>query len=235
MKGVKLHIRGNWGQFRRPETNNNPLSHDFITKTALIGMIGAVLGKNREEMKSLFPMLSKDLKYGVQLNNEVKKQSWGFTFRNVKNSWEKSPKQMEIIRNPDYTIMICLLDDAAETSREIYSNFIQSCKDSRSCYEPVLGLHNCPAEIEFIEEGIFEYISAGTFSTKGFVTSKHKPEEFDMINFRIGFDKIPSFQNNDFWNLPEEYVSVIYPSNNKELIVSGEHYIFNNDSKWCLI
>lgn len=235
MKGVRLHIKGSWGQFRRPETNNNPLSHDFITKTALIGMMGAVLGKSRKEMKPLFPMLSKDLKYSIQINNEVKKQSWGFTFRSVSDSWEKSPKQMEIIRNPDYTVMICLLDDATEISSEIFSEFIQSIKASKSCYEPVLGLHNCPAEIKIIEEGSFEYVSDGTFSTKGFVTSNHKPEGFDMVNFRLGFDKVPTFQNDDFWNLPEEYVSVIYPSDNNEITVNGEHYIFNHDSKWCLV
>nr|MBP7215598.1 CRISPR-associated protein Cas5 [Candidatus Kapabacteria bacterium] len=128
-----------------------------------------------------------------------------------------------------------LLDDADETSKKIYSDFIQSCKEGKSCYEPVLGLHNCPAEIEFIEEGNFEFVPDGKFSTKGFVTNKHKPEEIKEVNFRIGFDKIPTFQNDDFWNLPEEYVAVIYPSNDNELTVSGEHYIFNNDSKWCLI
>lgn len=235
MKGVRLHIKGNWGQFRRSETNNNPLSHDFMTKTALIGMIGAVLGKDRTNMKFLFPILSTDLKYGVQINNEVKKQSWGFTFRSVSSAWEKAPKQMEIIRNPDYTVMICLLDHATEASKEIFTAFVQSCKDGKSWYEPVLGLHNCPAEIEFIEEGSFEYVSGGSFSTKGFVTSKHKLEGFDMVNFRIGFDKVPTFQNDDFWNLPEKYVSVIYPSEEKEITVSGEHYFFNHDSEWCLI
>lgn len=235
MKGVRLHIKGNWGHFRRPETNNNPLSHDFITKTALIGMIGAVLGKDRQEMKPLFPLLSKDLKYGIQINNEVNKQSWGFTFRSVSNAWEKSPKQMEIIRNPDYTVMICLLDNATNKSEELFTEFVQSCKDGKSCYEPVLGLHNCPAEIEYVETGNFEYVSDESFSTKGFVTNNHKPEGMGMYSFRIGFDKVPTFQNDDFWNLPDEYVSVIYPSEGREITVKGEHYIFNNQTKWCLI
>lgn len=235
MKGVRLHIKGNWGQFRRPETNNNPLSHDFITKTALIGMIGAVVGKDRKEMKPLFPLLCKDLKYGIQINNEVKKQSWGFTFRSVSNAWEKSPKQMEMVRNPDYTVLICLMNSAEEISKEIFDEFVRSCKEGKSCYEPVLGLHNCPAEIEFVEDGSFEYVAEGTFSTKGFVTNKHKPEGLGMIGFRIGFDKVPTFQNDDFWNLPEKYVSVIYPSENRNITVSGDYFIFNRDSKWCLI
>lgn len=235
MKGLKIHIKGNWGQFRRPETNNNPLSHDFITKTALIGMIGAVLGKDRKAMGPLFPVLSKDFKYCIQINNEVKKQSWGFTLRSVSHAWEKSPKQMEFIRYPDYTAMICLMDNAGDDSKRIFVDFVQSCKDGKSYYEPVLGLHNCPAEIEFMEEGNFEYISAGLFSTKGFVTNNHKPEDFESIDFRIGCDKIPTFQNDDFWNLPDKYISVIYPSGNRDLTVRGEHYIFNCNSKWCLI
>ena len=75
MKGFQLEITGNWEHFKRPETNNNPLSHDLITKTALIGMIGAVLGIERTDMKSLFPQLSEDLLYGVQLLTPVRKMS----------------------------------------------------------------------------------------------------------------------------------------------------------------
>lgn len=232
MKGVRLHIKGDWAQFRRPETNNNPLSHDFITKTAMIGMIGAVLGKDRTEMKLLFPILSEDLKYGVQIKNEVKKQSWGFTFRSVNSAWEKSPKQMEFIRNPDYDVVICL---SAQRSESIYDDFVAYCKEGKACYEPVLGLHNCPAEIKIMEEGIFEYFAEGMFETKGFVTNEHVPIGIDSKFHRIGFDKIPSFQNDDFWNLPEKYVDIIYPSDGNSIKISGEHYVLNKQSKWCLI
>lgn len=73
MKGFQFKIDGNWAHFKKPDTNNNPLSHDLIPKTALIGMIGAVLGIEREKMKSLFPQLSEDLLYGVELLKPVKK------------------------------------------------------------------------------------------------------------------------------------------------------------------
>lgn len=53
MKGLQFKIDGDWAHFKKPETNNNPLSHNLIPKTALIGMIGAVLGIEREKMKSL--------------------------------------------------------------------------------------------------------------------------------------------------------------------------------------
>ena len=81
MKTAMLCVQGNWAHFKKPETNNNPLTHDFLTKTALLGMIGAVLGKERDAMKGLFPRLSEDLRYGVALLRPVKKQTWSFTLR----------------------------------------------------------------------------------------------------------------------------------------------------------
>jgi CRISPR-associated protein Cas5h len=230
MNAIQFDIEGNWGHFRRTETNNNPLSHDFITKTALIGLIGAVLGIERKEMKDLFPILSEDLVYGIRIKNDVNKQSWGFTLRSVNDAFAKSPKQMEFIRNPSYSAILGL---RGERSKEIFTNFIESVENSNACYTPILGLHNCPAELIFKNKGLLEYKSEGEFETYGFVSTKHKPSLKGLA--RLGFDRIPTFQNNDFWNLPEKYVQVIYPSNSNCLSVSGEHYIFNNESKWFLI
>lgn len=232
MQGVRLNIKGNWAQFRRSETNNNPLTHDFITKTALIGMMGAVLGINREEMKMLFPVLCDDLKYGVWVKNEVKKQSWGFTFRSIKNAWEKVPKQMELLCNPEYEVVLCLVN---ERSQELFARFVSYCKDGKACYEPVLGLHNCPATIEWIENGELTYFPKGVFETNGFVTSRHVPENMEGVSRRIGFDRIPCFQNEDFWNLPDRFEPVIYAPGDLPMQVSGEYYAFNNQSMWCLL
>ena len=95
MRGFLFNIEGNWAHFKKPETNNNPLTHDFITKSALVGLIGAVLGIEREKMRPLFPQLCEDLLYGVQTVNPVKKESWGFTLRKAVNLFDKAPKQME--------------------------------------------------------------------------------------------------------------------------------------------
>ncbi len=241
MKGIKLKIYGNWAHFKKPETNNNPLSHDFITKTALIGLIGAVLGIERKPMKDVFPLLSENLKYGVCVRNAVQKQSWGFTLRSLNkifdkytNSVVKAPKQMEFIKNPNYEIIIGIVDNPIAEAEKLFSDFVLAIKKGKAKYTPVLGLHNCPAEIEFCNEGILQYEKNGTFETKGFVSSKHQPE---ITEFRLGFDKIPTYQNNDFWNLPEKYLQVVYPSQEQSLTVKGEHYIYEHDNnyKWFLI
>ena len=233
MKGVLFELKGNWGHFRKPETNNNPLTHDFITKTALIGLIGSVLGIEREEMKELFPQLSEDLLYGVCVKKAVKKESWAFTLRYVVDLMQKAPKQMEFLKNPENTIALALKD---ENSSAIFDDLVAAIQNNEAKFTPVLGLHNCPAEIELRSVGNFQ-IKDGSFSTKGFV----KENQFDVRKtlvsneFRVGLEKIPTFQNNDFWNLPERYEKVIYPSENHAVFANGEFYEFTDGSQWTLI
>lgn len=231
MKAIKLEIYGNWAQFRKAETNNNPLSHDFITKTALIGLIGAVLGIERNEMKPLFPLLSEGLLYSVQVNNEVIKQSWGFTLRSVTHCWDKAPKQMEFIKHPSYTIVLALKN---ENCNEYFDRFSSFCKQGKACYTPVLGLHNCPAEIVFLEEG--EIVEKnGKFATLGFLKDGYPSLMDDLTSFRIGFEKIPTYQNDDFWNIPDKFCKVVYPSNQTILKSEGIYFEFTNNSQWCMI
>ncbi|MEZ4963011.1 MAG: CRISPR-associated protein Cas5 [Saprospiraceae bacterium] len=226
MKAALFDIKGNWAHFRKAETNNNPLTHDFITKTALVGMIGAVLGKERPEMKALFPQLCDDLLYGVRVNNHVQKQSWGFTLRSASDLFAKSPKQMEFLRYPDFTILLALKNGQ---SGEFFDEFIWSVAAQKSCFQPVLGLHNCPADLYFIDDGEISEQQEGEFETHGFISSSHKAIQFS----RLSFDRIPTFQTDDFWNLPERYQSVVYPSNRETVRANGIYYQYN-ESQWFL-
>lgn len=236
MKGFQLIIEGNWGHFKKPETNNNPLSHDLITKTALIGLIGAVLGIEREVMKSKFPQLSEDLLYGVQLLNPVKKISWGFTCRTAISPTAKgTPKYFEFLKDPKFLVSIALND---ERSNQIFEDFKHSIKDELAVYPPVLGWHNCPANLKWKSEGNFSAMERGIFDTKGFVlAAEHFPKDI-LGGFRVGFDRMPTYQTDDFWNLPEKYKNVIYPDCPHSIQVEGVFYEYQSSKgieKWCLI
>lgn len=236
MNGILLNISGNWAHFKKPETNNNPLTHDFITKTALIGLIGAVLGIERDKMKIHFPELSENLLYGVQIKNAVKKESWAFTLRRASNLFEKAPKQMEFLRKPDFIVAIALKDSHSEL---LFEQFISAIENSEAKYTPVLGLHNCPANLQLIEKGHFTEENR-EFETKSFVTKNCNVDMVKLMQagkqIRLGFERIPTYQNDDFWNLPNKYVEVIYPSEEHEIPVKENfHYQFSDGSKWLLI
>ncbi|MBV6425914.1 MAG: hypothetical protein KIPDCIKN_00405 [Haliscomenobacter sp.] len=227
MKAVLIDIKGNWAHFRKAETNNNPLTHDFITKTALVGLLGAVLGKEREEMKGLFPQLCDDLLYGVRINTEVQKQSWGFTLRSASDLYRKAPKQMEFLRYPDFSVLLALKN---EQSGELFEEFVWSVGTGKAFFQPVMGLQNCPADLHFIEDGEVSKEQNGEFETQGFISSSHSPIEFQ----RLSFDRIPTYQNDDFWNLPERYLPVVFPSNGNKVKANGIFYEFNQN-QWFLI
>lgn len=233
----QIGVRGNWGHFRRAETNNNALTHDFLTKTALIGLIGAVLGIERNKMRSLFPILSTQLKYGVRINKIVKKESWAFTLRNVfrqNNSDGKAPRPMEFLRDPDFTVMIAVMEDVEPEIAEIATRFASAIRNSEAQYTPVLGLHNCPAELIWISEGITTSAD-GEYRTKGFCLRDHRPASTNGVPFRLGFERVPTFQTEDWVSPPEHYREVVYPSNGAEIAATGQHYRSDSGEAWCLI
>ena len=70
----------------------------------------------------------------------------------------------------------------------------------------------------------------------GFVIAGYKPKVGG--EFRIGFDKMPTFQNDDFWNLPEKYVNIIYPDYPHKMTIEGKYYVYSDGNKTenlCLI
>lgn len=246
MDTLLLRISGNWAHFKKPETNNNPLTHDFLTKTALIGMIGAVLGKDREAMRPLFPQLSDDLKYGVMLENPVKKQTWAFTLRRFaagRSNLEVtglSPRPFELLKDPCFRVAIAL---AEERSRAEFEAFARLVANSETYFDPVLGLHNCPAEISLLGRGAVE-ASEGDFRTAGFVPRTLKPHPDMSAAFRVGFERLPAYQNADMWNPPERYIEVVYmdasPGVERPYLQGrGEHYRMplndGSEEAWCLI
>lgn len=241
MQGFQFIVEGNWAHFKRPETNNNPLTHDLITKTALIGLIGAVLGIERSEMKIKFPQFSEDFLYAVQLMKPLKKISWGFTSRTAINPTAAgTPKYFEFLKDAEFKINLALKNKSSEND---FNNFKEAIRNEECIYPPVLGWHNCSANLKFESEGTFSEKQKGNFETKAFVIAGEYSPKGCTGNFRIGFDKLPTYQNNEFWNLPEKYKQVIYPDSPNSLNVEGDYFEYRGKTfegkniieKLCLI
>ena len=220
MKGFQFEIKGPWAHFKRPETGNNPLSHDLMPKTALIGLIGAVLGIERKNMRPLFPVLSEDLLYNIQLLRPIIKEPVGLTSWKavIKPKNEKAPKRFEMIKNPAFLVTLALYN---EKSSLYFIDFVHAVRNGESVYPPVLGIHNCPASLSFLSEGVVSDIKEGEYVTRGFVVANQFVP--DITPGRIGFDKLPTFQNDDFWNLPDRYVQVVYPEYPQQLKGRGTY------------
>lgn len=250
MRAAIVEVSGRWGHFRKPETNNNPLTHDLMTKTALIGQIGAVIGADRERMRPLFPQLSEDLRYGIALRRRVWKQSWSFTLRRFDSGraglevTDKGPRAFEFLREPSFLVVVAL---QGERSRSIFNAWLERLRAEESCFEPVLGLHNCPAELVLKEE-VEASPAQGDFHTAGFVPKSYRPSFDHTAIVRIGFERLPTYQNDAMWNPPDRYVEVVYCDvrtqddrdglSAPQLAGSGDHYRLaraTGEEDWCLI
>jgi hypothetical protein len=168
----------------------------------------------------------------------VKKISWGFTSKKAINPTAAgSPKYFEFLKAPCFLISLALKDKHSE---DIFDKFKKSLQDEEAVYPPVLGWHNCPANMEWKSEGEFSEEKEEIFETQGFVlASEHIPQNISG-EFRVGFDRMPTYQTDDFWNLPERYKKIIYPDCPHSLSVKGKYYEYKPSNKaetekWVLI
>jgi CRISPR-associated protein Cas5 subtype I-B len=238
MQAIQLSVSGSWGHFRRPETNRTPLTHDFMTKTALIGMMGAVLGIGRDEMRPLFPQLSEDLLYGVGLRAPIRKETHGFIVRSAKypgrakvsGKRKVTRRRYEFLRDPHFQIAVALADDR---SVSYFDRFRADVETQKATFPPVLGWHNCPASLRLLSSGTFSDVQHGDFEARCFVSNDHEVNTRDA-DFHVGIDRVPTYQE-DFWNLPDQYQTIVYPFGDHALEATGEFYEYDNGERWWLI
>jgi len=207
MKYISFRLSGRYGHFKKPETNNNPLTYPFMHKPALIGLTGAVVGVNRPSMKKQFPGLCDGLGMALVLNKPVTKETHGFTSHKAVAGNFYGPGRVynEFLRGPDYTVTIALKNDSCN---EFFSTFCCRIKNKKSGYPHYFGISSCPAQVSFLNEGSLAE-EKGLFKTTGIISSDHElktiPDDTD-----IGTDRIPTYQDNNWYNPPDRFVSVLY-------------------------
>ena len=232
MKGLKFNISGKWGHFKIPYTNNNPQTYSIIPKTAILGMIGSVCGIDREDMKKLYPILSKSFEYSVVLNNRVEKVSKSLSTTNLNNyrradRENRTPKPIELIKNVDYDIIL-ILKNSDEISLDIFNKFEVYIKNEISVYNTYLGQTEYFCDIKYLDsvEDVIE--SNGLFETRGFVDNV-KLTKFDIENFDensiIYSENIPISQTSDWFN--DLYKDLKF--SNKNLLSDGKYIIFGEE------
>ena len=237
MKSIKFRLKGDYGQFKIPYSNNNPLTYSFITKTALVGMIGAVVGIERNDMRRLFPILCTSLKYSLSFNNEFSKISmsmYACNFDNYSknsdgdNRPNKSPKPMEYLKNIDWNVYISCFSKDKEVV-DIFERFCYNLENNIFFWNPTLGIKQCFCEFSEIE---IDNISTfdGNFKTKTFIKNLISNDSDSLIYC----DNIPTHQNDSWFNDPKYNVSVYFLDNKQEIESSGEYYKFKNENI-CLI
>lgn len=217
MKVLIFDIWADYAQFRKYYTNMSPLTFQFPPRTVVSGIIGALIGIDREvNAESFTEDNSKIAVQIVQESSKVKipvnylKTSGGTTeFSRYK---EHKPTLVEYLRQPRYRIYFSHLTDS------IYDKVKENLQRHATHYTLCLGISNCLANFEFIREEEFVERKGEEYKT---VVSSIPRENIVEVDFgnrsKIYRTLLPCIMKND--REVSTYKEYLFESTGKPIIV----------------
>ncbi len=154
----KYHAR--FGHFLCAEASASGLSYPVPSRTALLGLVGAVLGLEKDSPQELL----KGAEFAVHGVKPVTHwhtakfrkdppDTLSWTVRRGAKGTSKNEKatlpSQEWLFNPSYVIISYLPD-------EYHSEFVRRLKTKEHFYTPCMGLSEMLAHLDFVDEGIAE-------------------------------------------------------------------------------
>ncbi|ODS41195.1 type I-B CRISPR-associated protein Cas5 [Candidatus Altiarchaeales archaeon WOR_SM1_SCG] len=153
-KVLVFDVWGDYAHFRIGYTTTSPLTFSIPPRTALCGLIGAILGLEKENNEYLKNFTLKKAKIGLKLfkENPVKKVTVSEnlidtttspkSFYNIK----RTRIRFEFLKDPRYRIYFLHSDS------RIYNQLKKNLMEHKSVYTPCLGISEHIANFDFVGE-----------------------------------------------------------------------------------
>ncbi|MBK8664241.1 MAG: CRISPR-associated protein Cas5 [Ignavibacteriales bacterium] len=87
MKTLIFDVTGEFAHFRKFNTTSSPLTYLIPTRTAVAGLLGAIVGFGREEFYEYF--LREKAEIAIQAKNKLTKQGYAFNLINTKEGMNR--------------------------------------------------------------------------------------------------------------------------------------------------
>lgn len=154
-------IKGEYGHFRKYNTTTSPLSYSIPTRTAIAGILGAILGMEREIRDGVYPegaepvqeFFSKERSdMAVQIMRPVKKENIGFNLINTKTSFYNLTRagrtqiEFELVKDVHYRIYLAMEDISK------FEELSERITNKRHHFTPYLGLAQFTAQVDFVQQ-----------------------------------------------------------------------------------
>lgn len=154
LKTLIFDITGDLAHFRKNYTTSSPLSYAVITPTAVCGVIGAILGLNKEHNQYIRILQAARTKISIALINPVRKLRVGINLINTKsNIWVPKQRQdgartqikFEYLKEPAFRIYITMQND------DLFSKLIEYVRSHQCVYTVSLGLSELLADFTYVD------------------------------------------------------------------------------------
>ncbi|GAB3780173.1 hypothetical protein GCM10028818_31850 [Spirosoma horti] len=154
---IVFELSGEYGHFRKFNTTTSPLTYPIPTRTALTGVLGAVLGVERETAPGRFTdnalpvqeLFGADAcQLAVQLLAPVKKVNIGFNLLDTGNSFYEIRKsgrtqiEFELLKNPAFRVFVRLKDEV------LFDRLADRLITRSHYFTPYLGLSQFTANLQ---------------------------------------------------------------------------------------
>jgi CRISPR-associated protein Cas5h len=160
-KTIIFDISSEYGHFRKFNTTSSPLTYPVPTRPAIAGILGAVLGIEREQSdgtvpEGVMPVAEVFAKHkvgiAIQLLNPVKKVNIGFnlldtektasSFFNIK---QRTQIEYELLKHPSFRVFVGMNED------ELFTDLENRLKENQTHFSPYLGLSQFTAKLQYVD------------------------------------------------------------------------------------
>jgi len=155
-KMLVFDVWGDYAHFRRFYTTTSPLSFPIPPRTALCGLIGAIIGLEKEGNDYLKYFSIKSAHIALRLLNPIKKTVIAENLINTKNARgpgmnliiNRTQIRFEFLKNQEYRIYFYYTDE----EDGLYQKLKYNLTNHKTKYTPCLGLSENIANFKFIGE-----------------------------------------------------------------------------------
>lgn len=155
-------ISSEYGHFRKYNTTTSPLTYSIPTRTAIAGVLGAILGMEREITNGVFPEGATPVQeffgkancdIAVQILRSVKKENVAINLINTAGAREhfynltkagRTQIEFELLKEPRYRVFLALKDT------DTLHKLAERIRLKKHHFSPYLGLAQFTATIEFV-------------------------------------------------------------------------------------
>lgn len=233
MKCLVFDIYGEYGHFRKFYTTSSPLTFSVPPRTSIAGLIGALIGLEKEEYIKYF---TKDKsKIAIQILNPVNKSRLSINLINTKECYNKTHNKikenkgrtqvtMELLKNPSFRIYFSHEDE------NIYNKVKEFLEGGKNYYTLSMGLsefiaqHKYVGEIDIKEEANNELVYIDT------VINFNEDIEIEFENNKEYFKD--TMQNEmDLNRVVTEYVKVLFERQGLPIKCNANYYLGSSGEK----
>jgi len=223
-KIICFDIWGVYAHFRRIYTTTSPLTYSIPPRTAISGMIGAIIGLSKENNEYLKYFKKEDSKIALRIILPIRKVRIPINLINTKEAMgpgmniikTRTQIRFEFLKSPKYRIYFWHKDSC------IYERLKKYLINHKSYYTPSLGLSENIANFEYVSESGIE-----KRDEKGY-SSIHSVLPLDKVSLENGIDiskqdreyfkeRIPIFMNCE--RIVQKYSDVLFERNGLNISV----------------